>query len=34
LVDETERKDTPGQADSNPTTDDNNSVNVVLWASN
>ena len=33
LVDETERKDTSGQADSNPTTD-NNSVNVLLGASN
>ena len=30
LDDETERKDTSGQADSNPTTDDNNSVNVLL----
>jgi hypothetical protein len=29
LDDETERKDTSGQADSNPTTD-NNSVNVLL----
>jgi hypothetical protein len=28
LDDETERKATSGQADSNPTTDDNNSVNV------
>jgi hypothetical protein len=34
LDDETERKDTSGQADSNPTTDDNNSVNVLLGASN
>jgi hypothetical protein len=34
VVDETERKDTPGQADSNFTTDDNNSVNVVLGTSN
>jgi hypothetical protein len=31
---ETERKDTSGQADSNTTTDDNNSVNVLLGASN
>jgi hypothetical protein len=30
LDNETERKDTSGQADSNPTTDDNNSVNVLL----
>jgi hypothetical protein len=34
LDDETERKYTSGQADSNPTTDDNNSVNVLLGASN
>ena len=34
LVDETERKDTSGQADSNLTTDDKNSVNVLLGASN
>jgi lysophospholipase L1-like esterase len=34
LDDETERKDISGQADSNPTTDDNNSVNVLLGASN
>ena len=34
MDDETERKDTSGQADSNPTTDDNNSVNVLLGASN
>jgi hypothetical protein len=34
LDEETERKDTSGQADSNPTTDDNNSVNVLLGASN
>jgi hypothetical protein len=34
LVDETERKNTSGQADSNPTTNDNNSVNVLLGASN
>ena len=34
LVDETERKDTSGQADSNPTTGDNNPVNVLLGASN
>ena len=34
LDDETERKDTSGQADSNLTTDDNNSVNVLLGASN
>jgi hypothetical protein len=34
MDDETERKDTSGQADSNPTTDNNNSVNVLLGASN
>ena len=34
LVDETERKDTSGQADSNLTTDNNNSVNVLLGDSN
>ena len=34
LVDETERKDTSGQADGNLTTDDNNSVNVLLGDSN
>jgi hypothetical protein len=34
LDDETERKDTPGQAESNLTTDDNNSVDALLEASN
>lgn len=34
LVDETEHKETSGQADSNLTTEDNNSVNVLLGASN
>ena len=34
LDDETERKDTSGQADSNPTTDENNTVNVLLGDSN
>ena len=34
LVDETERKGTSGQADSNITTDDRDALNVLLGASN
>ena len=34
LVDETERKGTSGQADSNITTEDRYSLNVLLGASN
>ena len=34
MIDETERKDTSGHADSNLTTNDKNSVNVLLGASN